>query len=62
MIQMTQLTTSHDLTTLVLTELTALVKIDLQKIDTFGELPVLQENLAETSFIIIITTEFPIPR
>jgi hypothetical protein len=39
---MTQLMTSHDLTTLVMTELMTLTEIDHQKIDMFGKLPVLQ--------------------
>jgi len=38
---MTHLTTSHDLTTLVMTEVTTLAEISPKTIDIFGELPVL---------------------
>jgi hypothetical protein len=41
---MTQLTTSDDQTTLVVTEVKTLAEINCQKQGIFGELPVLQYN------------------
>jgi hypothetical protein len=42
---MTQLTTSDDQTTFVVTEVTTLAKINHQQQDSFCELPILQKKL-----------------